>query len=121
MNVRAARPDFTRGLDEIDAVIIMFLNPRRNREDVGIEDDILRREANPGQEFVGALANLDFARPGVGLALFVERHDDDCRAIGHAFAGMVEELVLAFFHADRIDDRLARDAFEPRFDHRPFG
>ena len=32
---------------------------------------------------------------------------------------MVEERVLAFLHADRIDDRLARNAFQPGLDHAP--
>ena len=34
---------------------------------------------------------------------------------------MVEEGRLAFLHADRVDDRLARDAFDPRLDHVPLG
>ena len=34
-----------------------------------------------GQQPVGALADLDLAPGRVGLAAFVERHDDDGRAV----------------------------------------
>ena len=34
---------------------------------------------------------------------------------------MVFEDFLAFFQADRIDHALALGAFQPGFDHRPFG
>ena len=48
----------------------------------GIEDDVRRVEAGLlGQQPVGALADRDFALDGVGLALLVERHDDDGRAV----------------------------------------
>jgi hypothetical protein len=32
---------------------------------------------------------------------------------------MLDELVHAFLHADRIDDRLALHALQPRLDHLP--
>ncbi len=107
-------------LDEVDAVIVVLLDPRRDREDVGIEDDVLGRKADPDEQLIRALADLDLALLGVGLADLVERHDDDRGAIRHALARMLEELLLAFLHADRIDDRLARDALQPRLDHVPF-
>ena len=77
-------------------------------------------EAVGDEQLVGALADLDLALLRVGLADLVERHDHDGGAIVADLAGMVEELLLAFLHADRIDDRLARDAFEARLDHAPF-
>ena len=98
----------------------MLLDAGGDGEDVGIEDDVLGREALGDEQFVGALADLDLALLGVGLAGLVERHDDDGGAIVADLAGEPEELLLAFLHADRIDDRLARDAFEAGLDHRPF-
>ena len=73
------------------------------------------------QELVGARADLDLALLGVGLALLVERHDHDRGAVARHLAGVVEERLLAFLHADRIDDRLADDAFQPGLDHAPLG
>src|SRR3546814_9448048 len=71
-------------LDEIDRIIVMLLEPRRDREDIGIEDDVLGRETDAGEQLVGALANLDLAFHRVGLPDLVERHHDDRGAIGHA-------------------------------------
>ena len=121
MHVGAARADFPHGFDEIDAVIVMLLNPRCHGEHIGVEDDVLGREADPGQQLVGPLANLDLAVLGVGLALLVEGHDDHRRAIVHALARLVQERAFAFLHRDRIDDRLARNALQPGFDHLPLG
>ena len=48
---------------------------------------------------VGALADLDLALEGVGLALLVERHHDGRRAVAAHQLRLVQELVLAFLHA----------------------
>ena len=70
----------------------MLLDAGGDREDVRVEDDVLGREADLlGQELVGAGADLDLARLGVGLALLVEGHDDDGGAVGAAEAGVVQE------------------------------
>ncbi len=60
---RHALADLARGLDEVDAVVVVLLDAGRDREDVGIEDDVLRREADLlRQDLVGARADLDLAR-----------------------------------------------------------
>ena len=120
MDVRAARLDLAARLDEVERVAAMLVDPGRDREDVGIEDDVLGREALGDEQFIGPLADLDLALLRIGLAGLVERHDDDRGAIIADLAGMGEEFLLALLHADRIDDRLARDAFQARLDHRPF-
>ena len=89
----------------------MLLDPGCHREYIRVEDDIFGRETDTKQQIISALANLDLAPLGVGLARLVERHDDNSRAIGHAQPGMIQELLLAFFHRNRIDDGFAADAF----------
>ncbi len=122
VHMRQCRRDLTGGFDEIDAVIVMLLDAGRHGEHVRIEDDVFRRKASLlGQQLVGAGANLDFSRLGVGLALLVEGHDDDGRAIGSAKPGVMQKCRLAFLHRDRVDDRLALHAFQARLDHLPFG
>src|SRR3546814_4366272 len=96
----------------------MLIDAGGDGEYIGIEDDGLGRKAVGDEQLVGSLANLDLAFLRVGLADLVERHHDDGGAIVAAFSGVVEELRFAFLHADRIDDRLARHAFEARLDHR---
>src|SRR3546814_10983200 len=76
MGVRTADADFLQRLDEIDRIIVMFLEPRRDGEDIGVEDDVLCREADAGQQLVGALAYLDLAFFRVGLPNLVERSDE---------------------------------------------
>jgi hypothetical protein len=75
--------DLAGRLDEVDAVIVVLLDAGRDGEDVRVEDDVFRRETRPARS--GACRRACRSRPcapGVGLALFVERHDDDCGAIG---------------------------------------
>ena len=117
----APAADLARSLDEVDRIAAMFVDPGRNGEDVGIEDDVARVGAVGDEQFVRPLANRDFALDRVRLADFVERHDDDCGAIVPALAHKLEERPLAFLHRDRIDDGLARHALEARLDHAPLG
>ena len=113
--------DLARRLDEGDAVAVVLLDPGRNGEDVGVEDDVLGRKAGLFREqLVGARADRDLALECVGLALLVERHHHHRRAIGAHQPGLAQELLLAFLHRDRVDDRLALHAFEPGLDHREF-
>ena len=83
----------------------MLLEAGRDGEDVRVEDDVVRVEAaSLGQQPVGALADLDLAASGVRLALLVERHHDDRRAVAADDPRLAQELVLAFLQADRVDD-----------------
>ena len=60
----------------------MFLDAGGDRKNIRVENDVGRIEADfLGKDFVGALADLDLALDRVGLALFVERHDDDGGAV----------------------------------------
>ena len=121
MHMRATALDLPRRLNEVDRIIVMILDAGRDREHIGVEDDVLGRKADFHQQRVGALANLDLARLRVGLSDLVERHHHHGGAIGHAFARLLQKLLDAFLHADRIDDRLAGHAFEARLDDAPFG
>ena len=68
------RGDLAGGLDEVDAVIVVLLDAGGDGEDVGVENDVLGREAGLlGQQLVGAGADFDLARLGVGLALLRRR------------------------------------------------
>ena len=120
LRLGAALLDLGHRLDEIQAVTVVLLDPRRDREDVGIEDDVLGREADPDQQIIGARTDFDLARLRIGLPRLVEGHDDHCRTVIAADTRVIEEGLLALFHRDRIDDRLARYAFQPRFDHVEF-
>ena len=119
--MRASCFNFGDGFDEVQAVTAMFINTGSDGEYVGVKDNIFRWEPDVGEHLIGAFANIDLALFCIGLAFFIERHDNDGGAISHTFARMFAELVFAFFHADRVDDGFARHAFQTRLNHRPFG
>ncbi len=122
MHQRHLLPDRAGRLDEVDAVIVVLLDPGRDGKDVRVEDDVFRGKPGLfGQQLVGPLADLDLAFIGVGLALFVEGHDDDGGTVSAHQLRLRDEGVFALLHRDRIDDRLALHAFEPRLDDRELG
>ena len=82
LRVRQVFLDPARGVDEVDRVVVVLFDARRDSEDVRIEDDVFRREADfVHEEVVRALADLRLAFEGVGLAVFVEGHHDGCGAV----------------------------------------
>ena len=107
-------------LDEVDAVARVLLDAGRHGEDVGVEDDVLGREADLlGEDLVGRAADLRPTLQAVGLALLVEGHDDGGRAVLAAQPGLLDERLLALLHGDGVDDRLALHALEAGLDDLP--
>ena len=114
--------DPARGLDEVLAVGRVLLDARGDREDVGVEDDVLGREADlVDEDPVGALADRLAALEVVGLAVLVEGHHHDGGAVLAAQAGVLAERLLPLLHGDGVDDRLALDALEAGLDDLPLG
>ena len=72
-----------------------------------------------GQQVVGPPQDGDPPLDRFGLALLVEGHDDDRRAVAPAEAGLAEELGLALLERDRVDDALALELLQPGLDDRP--
>ena len=121
MAVRQGAFDLTRRFDEIDRVVVVFLDAGRDGEDVRIEDDVFRRKSDFfRQQFVCARTDFHFARFGIGLALLVEGHDDDSRTVREHLARVLEENLFAFLQRNRIDHAFALQTAQTRFDHRPF-
>jgi len=120
--IRQLVADIGAGVDEVHSIVVVLFNTGGHGKDVRVEDDVFRREAHIiDQNVVGALADFLLARFGVGLAGFVEGHYHHGGAIALAQFGVMDELLDAFFHADRVDDALALDALEARFNHFPLG
>ena len=53
--------------------------------------------------------------------MLVEGHDDDGGTVLEDFAGVLAELVFAFFERDGVDDSLALQALQAGFDDLPLG
>ena len=118
LHQRHRRLDLPGGFDEVERVAIVLLDAGGNGEDIGIEDDVLRRKTDLfGEQFVGALAdgNLPF---GFGcLSLLIKRHHHHCRPIPPDEASLAEEFGLPLLEADRIHDPLSLHALQPRLQH----
>ena len=100
----------------------MLFNAGGNGKNIGVKDDVFRRKAHfIHQHAVSALANLDLALVGVGLAFFVKSHDHSSCAIALEQLGLLLESIDPFFHGDRIDDALALDATQTGFNDAPLG
>src|ERR687885_2490749 len=98
----------------------MLLDPGGDGEDVRVEDNILRREADLlGEDVVGAGADLDLLLLRVRLALFVEGHNDHGGAVILQEPRLSDELLLTLLQADGVDHRLALHALQARLDNGP--
>ena len=85
--------DQPRCFDEIDPEAVVALESGRDREDVGIEDDVVRVETRfVDQQPVGTLADRELSLDAFGLTLLVERHHHHARAVAADFFRFVEEV-----------------------------
>ena len=83
------------GLDEVHAVVVVLFDAGGDGEDVGVEDDVFRREADlVDQQAIGALADLGLASESIRLALLVEGHHHHRGAVTHAAGRLLTEGVL---------------------------
>ena len=74
----------------------MLGHARGDGQHVGVEDDVLRGEADLfGEKPVGAFADGDLALVGVGLARLVECHDHRGGSQPTHALGMLEEGLFA--------------------------
>ena len=70
------------GFDKVDGIVIVLFDTRGDGENIGIEDDIFRWKPHLIYQYpVGAGTDLYLARLSIGLALFIEGHDDGGRAV----------------------------------------
>lgn len=116
------RLDVSTSANKVLGIVIMFFNTGRHGEDIGIEDDIFRRKVQRlGQQPVGAAANLDFTRPGVGLAVLVKRHYHQGGAVAAYQERVMKKRRLPLFHGNRINDALSLNTLQPLLYYLPFG
>ena len=112
--------DLTAGLEKRDCVVVVLLDAGGHGKDVGIEDDVLRGEADLlHQNPVRAPADLDLSCGRLRLSLFVEGHHHDGSAVSQDHFCLLAERRLTFLEADRVHDGLALDVPEARLQHGP--
>ncbi len=122
LGVRQVRLDPARGVDEVERVIVVLLHAGGDGEDVGIEDDVFRREPDLIDEHaIGAFADADLLVEGGSLALFIEGHHDNGSAVLQHGARIAAKLLFALLQRNGVDDALALQALQPGLDHLPLG
>src|SRR3981081_1895559 len=100
----------------------MFVQSGWYLQNVRIENDVVRwKLCALRQKFVSAGADVDLALKAIGLALFIEGHEDDRGAVSSNRLRLPAKFFLAVLQADRIDDWFALHAFETGLDHAPLG
>ena len=108
-----------RRADKVHGVVRVFLEPRRHRENVRVEDDVLRFETHlVNQNPVSALANFNAALEAVGLTAFVEGHHHGGGPVAPDEPRLLLENLFAFFEADGIHHALALHALQTGLEHR---
>ena len=116
----AGGADLAHRLDVVHRVGGVLLEAGRDRQDVGVEDDVGRLDAGLlGEQPVGAVADRHLARAAVGLALLVEGHHHHAGAVALDGRRLRQEVGLPFLEADRVDDALALQALQAGLDDRP--
>jgi len=117
---RHLRLDAAGRLEVGEGVVVVLLHPGRHGEDVRIEDDVGGLEARfPGEQPVGAAADLHAAVGGLGLPALVEGHDDGGGPVAAHLPRLLEEVGLPLLQRDRVDDALPLRRLQPRLDHLP--
>src|SRR5690606_37756631 len=113
--------DPASGFNEVHRIVVMLVDACGNRENVRVENNILGREANSGEQVVGALTDFSLTLESVSLTGLVKCHNHRSSAIVHTGAGFLQEVSFAFLEADGVDDGFTLDALQSSFDHLPLG
>ena len=83
------------GFDEIHRIVIVLFDAGCDGQNIGIEDDIGRRQAHPfRQNLVGARTDLLLSLQRIGLSLLIERHDDDGGSVPMDQRRLIDKLLL---------------------------
>ena len=109
-----------RRTDEVGCIGIMLFHTCGDGEDIGVENDVQRIHPHPfGQYLISPLGYLNPTFIAGGLPLLVEAHHHHSSSIAHGVFSMGNELRLALFQRDGVDDALALHTFQARLDHLP--
>jgi len=119
-DARAGPLDLSHRVDEVDPVRVVLWQACRNRQDVAVEDDVLRVEVKlRAHQVVRPRADPDLVFERGSLTLLIESHHDDSSTVALAELGLPKELLLTYFQGDRVHDALALHPLQALLDHGP--
>ena len=112
--------DVLTAVNKVHSVIVVLFDAGGHSENVRVEDNIFWREAHfVDENAVRTLTDFVFALFGVGLACFIERHDNNGGAISLAAFGFLDEFLFTFFKRDGVHDSFTLNALQASFDDFP--
>ncbi len=107
-------------IDEVYSVVVVLFDPGGHGKNVWIKDDVFSRETDiPGEDVVGATANIDSTFKIVRLTFFVKGHDYHSGPVSAHSSRLSAKRLFPFLEADRIHNRFALHAAQAGFNHRP--
>ena len=119
--IRQFTLDIFASSDKVHCVIVVFIDPGRDRKDIRVKDNIFRWEARFfRQQLVGTATNFDFTFTGIRLTVFIKGHHHHGGTITAYQAGMMQEDIFSLFHGDGVHNPFTLDTLQPFFDDIPF-
>src|ERR1700751_4401744 len=111
-----------RRFDKRNRVSGVLLNTGTDRQNVWIENDILRRKSDFfRKDPISTGASLYFASDRVRLAGLVKCHYHHRGSVTADSLGLAPKLFFSFFEADRVYNPFSLNRLEPSFEDTPFG
>src|SRR5215217_60090 len=107
-------------IDKIYRIIIVFFQTRSNRQDVRVENDVLRRKAQfIDQDIIRPRTDLYSSLIIVGLSLLIKSHYHHGSTVVHNLAGTFPEFIFTLLQRNRVYDTLSLQAFQTGLNNRP--
>ena len=108
MGSRQILLDPSRCLDEIDSIIIVFLDTCCNSQHIRVEDDIVGIEAHLfSQDAISTSAHFNLTFVSIRLSLFIESHHYCCGSQSLNHPGTFNKDLLSFLQGNGIDNRFS--------------
>ena len=108
------------GFDVINCIVIVLLDACGDGQDIGIDEDVLRRETGfLRQQTVRSVSHLPAFFEGGSLSLLVKEHHHRGSAVAPHQPGFLQEILLTLLQADGVDNRFALYALQPCLQHLP--
>mmetsp|Transcript_9613 Transcript_9613/g.35640 ORF Transcript_9613/g.35640 Transcript_9613/m.35640 type:complete len:434 (+) Transcript_9613:2110-3411(+) len=109
-------------LNELDGILVVFLDTSGNGENVKIENYVLWWKINLlYEQIVGTLANFKFTLTCGCLSLLVEGHDNYSSTVASDQSCLLEEFLLSLFERDGVYNAFSLKASKPGLDNLHFG
>ena len=90
--------DICNGVDEIESIVVVFINTSSNGKDVRVENNIFRRKTHlVDKNMIGATTDFYLTFTSIRLPYFVKGHNDNGSTIATNQFRLMNKFFFAFF------------------------